>query len=401
MSLLAERDFRRIWLAGVVFGVMRWLETLAVGVYVFDVTGSPLTVALMTVARMLPLLLFGPLAGTLAGRLNGKALMAGGLAGLAGVSAVLAVLVLTERLELWHLAAGSFATGMFWAVDFAVRRTILAEVAGTGRMSSAMGFDTATNHATRTLGPGLGGLLLDTVGLAGTFVLGSVLFVIATLLALRLRVGKSAARSADWSVRSNLMEGFRFVRSHRLLLGIVAVTVIFNFFGFAFISVVPVIGREELGLSAFAIGLLLSMEAFGATLTCIAFAVIGPRRNHARIYVTGALVFIVAVLLFSLSPWFGLSLAVLFVGGCGVAGFSVMQSTITYLAAPPEMRARAIGVVVLGIGIGPVGMLHVGFLADIIGASTAVSVIAVEGLIALGAALLIWPELRGGKSGGV
>ena len=394
ISLLSEADFRRVWIAGGVFGTIRWLEMLSVGIYVFDLTGSPFQVALMTFVRMVPMLLFGTIVGALAERLNRKWLLAGGLAVLSAVSALLWILALTGTIALWHIALGAFFNGIFWATDFPVRRTLLGEIAGTERMSSAMGTDAATNHATRVFGPVMGGLILDTIGLEGTYLFGAVLFAIAAMLVLGLRVGRPIARTSEWSVFANIVEGFRYIRSNRFLLGILAVTVIFNFWGFAFSSLAPVVGREVLRLSAFTIGLLLSTEAVGATLTAVAVAVVGPKRHHTEIYVGGTMVFLLGVLLFSLSHSLVFSLAALFVAGCGLAGFSAMQGTITLLAAPPDMRARVMGAVTLGIGIGPIGTLHVGFLADMFGAAMAITIIAAEGLIALGATLLIWPELR-------
>ena len=394
ISLLSEADFRRVWIAGGIFGTIRWLEMLSIGVYVFDLTGSPFQVALMTFVRMVPLLLFGTIAGALAERFNRKWLFAGGLAVLAAVSAVLWVLAFTGTIALWHIALGAFVSGILWATDFPVRRTLLGEIAGTERMSSAMAIDSATNHATRVFGPSLGGLILDTVGLEGTYLFGAGLFAVAAMLASRLRVGRPLARAPGSNVFVNMIEGLRYVRSNRFLLAILAVTVIFNFWGFAFASVAPVVGREVLRLSAFTIGILLSAEAVGALLTAIGIAVVGPNRHHTRIYVGGSVVFLLGVLLFSQSQAFGYSLAALFVAGCGLAGFTAMQSTIAFLAAPAEMRSRVMGAVTLGIGIGPIGTLHVGFLANHFGAAMAITIVAVEGLIALGMALLIWPELR-------
>ena len=71
-----------------------------------------------------------------------------------------------------------------------------------------------------------------------------------------------------------------------------------------------------------------------------------------------------------------------------------MQSTIFFLAAPAAMRSRVMGILTVSIGAGPLGMLHVGLLADWLGAPAAVALIAGEGLLALALAVLIWPELR-------
>jgi hypothetical protein len=80
--------------------------------------------------------------------------------------------------------------------------------------------------------------------------------------------------------------------------------------------------------------------------------------------------------------------------GISISGFAVMQSTITFLASPAEMRSRVMGVLTVTIGTSPIGMLHVGLLADWFGAGTAVMIMAIEGLIALMLVAVYWPEMR-------
>jgi hypothetical protein len=75
--------------------------------------------------------------------------------------------------------------------------------------------------------------------------------------------------------------------------------------------------------------------------------------------------------------------ATLVLTGLGQAGFSIMQATLVYLAAPPEMRGRIFGVLTVCIGVGPLGFLHIGLLADAIGARSATMATGLEGLVVL------------------
>jgi hypothetical protein len=76
--------------------------------------------------------------------------------------------------------------------------------------------------------------------------------------------------------------------------------------------------------------------------------------------------------------------------GLGGAGFSTMQATLVYLAAPPEMRSRILGVLSVCIGTGPIGFVWLGWLADLIGAPDATAVTGVIGLLALAATWRFW-----------
>ncbi|HSA81527.1 MAG TPA: MFS transporter [Geminicoccaceae bacterium] len=392
--LLTDESFLRLWASGSLAGVLRWLELLAIGIFVLERTGSPFLVALLTFLRMAPLFLCGIPAGALADRYDRRRLLIIGLVVLALVSAVLAALAGSGRIALWHIALGTFLNGVFWSSDFPVRRTMLGEIAGTERLSRAMALESATNNATRMIGPALGGLLIATLGLYGVYLVGTILYAICVLLIFGLAYRPASARAASASFTAMLLEGWRFTRRQRVIVAALAVTVIVNLWGFAFITMIPVIGERTLGLSPTMIGLLMSTEGLGALVGALLVARFDRPRRYTQIYLGSSLLFLLGVLAFGLSRSFALSLALLLLSGIGIAGFSVMQSTIFFLAAPPAVRSRVMGLLTVSIGAGPIGMLHVGLLADWLGAANAVALIAAEGLIALALTALLWPELR-------
>lgn len=394
LSLLSDRDFRRIWLVGAVYGTTRWLETLAIAVFVFQLTRSPFLVAVMLMARMLPLIFFGSITGALAEQFNRRALLFGGLVIMTALSATLGTLALTGRIELWHIGVGAFLSGMVWSTDLPVRRTLLGDIAGLPRLGVAMSLDAATNNATRALGPAIGGALFELIGLHGAYLFGCALYATAGALALTLRYNPAPLVARGWGVFATIVVGLRYIRSQRVIVAVLTITVVMNFFAFPFASMVPVIGDEVLHLSAFPIGVLMSAEGTGAFLGALVVALFARPSSYRRIYFYGSLSFMVAVLLFSLSTTFSLALTILFLGGLCVSGFTTMQSTIMFTTAPPEVRSRVLGVLAVCIGAGPLGLLHIGILADWLGAPTAVAIIAVEGFVAMIISFFIWRELR-------
>ena len=393
LSLVGNADFRRVWFSGALSNVNRWLEFLAVGVWVFDRTGSAFDVTLIVVLRMLPLMLFGAVAGSLAERVSRRRLLMIGAGLSVASSTALGVAAAADRLELWHVALGAFLNGLVWAGEMPVRRTMLGDIAGDARVAQAMGFDTATNNATRMLGPLVGGALLEGVGIAGAFLAGALLNVAALLLIADVRVaGVTRARAAGFGAA--LGDGFRYIRGNRPLVATLAVTVIFNIWGFPMTSMVPVIGKEALGLSAFPVGVLQSCEGLGALVGALGVAWFGRSARFRRIYILGVASYLAAAIGFAASPWFLLSGMMLVGAGIGGACFATMQATLTFLGASPEMRNRAMGVLTICIGTGPLGFLHLGLLAEWLGAEAAVTVVAVEGLAMLLLALIVWPEAR-------
>jgi len=395
IALLADPDFRRMWLMGAITASVRWLELLAIAVYVLERTGSPSMVAFMTVLRLAPMFLCGFLIGALGDRYERRSLLLCGLVLVALTSAVLAALALGDQITLWQIAIGTFLSGLFVATDMALRRIVTAEIAGADRIGQAMALDAMSNNATRMLGPIVGGLLLETLGLPGIYLAAALTYLCGVVLVLRTRHRSNTTGGAAAKLLASLREGWRYVRAQRVIAGTLAVTVVANFWGMAYVAMVPVIGEQVLALSAFENGALMSMLGIGALAGALLVGNAPRPRSYTRGFLLSTLVVLACVLVFGLSAWVPLSLLANLVCGVAIGTFSVMQSAIMMLSARPEIRARVMGLLTVFIGAGQfTGMVHLGWLADWLGAAAAVQLAALEGLAALALVALLWPEMR-------
>ena len=380
--LLAGRDdFWRLWFVGLVTFVVRWLETIAIGIVVYQRTGSAFLVAMMTMLRILPMGLFGAFLGALAERIERRTTLIAVIILMGSTSFTLAVLAYAGRLEVWHLALAGFINGIAWATDNPVRRVMIGEAVGSSQMGTAMSVDVGANNASRMIGPTIGGLLLAIFGIAGVFTLSVVLYMIALAAACRVRYRNSFPPTSADSVLARIAEGLRLVRSDRRLIGVLVVTIIYNVFGWPFTSMVPVIGQDRLQLGPEGIGILASMDGFGAFVGAVLMAMWCRPQFYRRAYVGGVLLYMTMLTVFALVPLPALAGSALLFTGLSGAGFSIMQATLVYLSAPPDMRSRVLGVLSVCIGIGPIGFVALGWLADAIGAPWATAATGVTGLL--------------------
>lgn len=391
--LMREPDFLRLWFVGlVVFGV-RWLEMLAVGVFVYQRTGSAFTVAMMTMLRLLPMGLFGAWFGAALERFERRTTLIVVVLSMLASSITLTTLAWSGHLAVWHLGAASFWNGLAWATDNSVRRVMIGEVAGPDRMSRAMSIDVGSNNASRMLGPTLGGLLLATVGIEGAFSVGVFLYLFALLAAFALRYRNNRAAPAAGSVLARMTEGFAMARRDPKLVGTLTVTVIYNVFGWPFVSMIPVIGKDNLHLDAVGVGMLASMDGVGSFLGAVLVALCVRPPYYTRVYVGGLTMFLLMLPVFALVPSPLAAAASLLLTGLGSSGFSIMQATLVYLAAPADMRPRVMGVLSVCIGLGPLGFLVLGTTAELIGAQWATVATGVEGLAALALTRRWWRQI--------
>ena len=388
--LLRNPRFLLVWVVGGLTGIVRWLQLFVLGLYTFQITGSPLLVSAVPMLWMLPLALCGPFVGVVADRVNRKRLLAVSLAMVLAVSVAMVLASNAGAFGFPYVAAASVLGGIFWATDMPVRRRLLGDLAD-GDIAAAMSLDSATSTATRMAGPVLGGVVLQVFGLAGVFILSAAVFAVSLVVITLTPVPATPRRvQSTWFVRE-LVSGIRFVAGDARLRWVLAVTVVYNLWGFPFTSMIPVIGAGRLGLDSAMTGLLSSTEGLGAFIGAMVVAFAARPGGFVPLYLWGTVAYLAlvgclgVVSLMAGGPVssFLVAAGVLLAIGLAGACFSAMQSTLSYLNARPEYRSRVLGVLTLCIGTGPIGFLHVGWLAETFGAPAALMITGSEGLLAL------------------
>ena len=394
LALLHDAAYRRLWVTGALLGTMRWLEILGVALWTLAETRSAFAVAMMLFARMMPMVLFGVPMGALADRVDRRRLLASGVGAALLTSVVLLVLVLAGALAPWHVAIGAFVSGTVWTMEHPVRRALIADRVGIERIGVAMALDSATFNATRMTGPLAGGAVYAVLGMPGIFATTAIVYALAVFGIVTLSM-RSAIRPdpRHEPFLPALGEGIAHVRASPVLAGVMIITMITNLFGFSYTSLAPVVGERVLGLDAFFVGVLMSMEGLGALLGALVLAFVIRPPVYGRIFIGGALLFVAMVLVFSASEHAALSMLALFLAGLGVAGFGSMQSTLLIANSAAEIRSRVMGVLVVSIGAGPPGVLLVGALGETFGSATALSMSAGTGVLALAIAAWTWQAL--------
>ena len=167
--IFAIPDYRRGWAFGLLAGIARWLEFLALGIFAYQLTKSPPLVALLGILRLLPYIALGYLVGSFTDRIDRKRWLIFGLVVMCAVSGSLVYLAATGAVTYTTIVFATLATGIFWLSDMPIRRRFMLDAVGSERAGKAMGFDNITNYATRGLGPLIGGFVFQWFGPIGVF----------------------------------------------------------------------------------------------------------------------------------------------------------------------------------------------------------------------------------------
>ena len=386
-GLLANPHYLRLWFAGGVGNAMRWLELLVAGIFTYNATHSAFLVAVVTVARSLPMLFVGPIAGLVGEALNRKRILLTQLLVMAGSSGVLCALVLSGWLQVWHVAMAGIVSGIVWAAEMAVRRRMIGEVVASDQVVAAVAFDSLTNSVARVLGPLAGGAAFQSLGLGGAYFLSAALYLAACFVVGGLGFQQQPRPLRLHRLTADLAEGLAVARAHPAIFGVVLVSIVMNIFGFSYSALIAPIGLAGYRVSPTLVGALAAAEPIGAIATGAALSAGWLQLDGSRAMLRGSLLFLVGVVGMTLSPWYGLAFALLLAGGLGTAAFSNMQTTLILVEAPAAMRSRVMGIVTMCIGTGPLGVLAVGLLSEWLGPAPAILTMACFGLAGLG---LVW-----------
>ncbi len=365
---------------------------------VFNVTDSAFKAALVGFFGMGPMLLLGIIGGLLADRADKRRLLM--LTQLANViaSIIMTILLFTGTMAYWHAYVVMMVSGIGWALDMPSRRSIVIDILGLARVSNAVALDSLGMHSSRMIGPGLAGLLISLIDVKGGYVVAVVFYSVSVILMVAVTLPDGRIRpvisNTSSNVFRNLAEGFKYVRSNNTIMAVVLITIFMNFMLFPYQQLIPVVAVRVLEIGPGLMGLLLAAEGFGALNGALVIASRSDMRYHGRVYLYGSLLALSMLLMLALSRWYGLSLLVLFILGFGASGFGTMQGTIVMLVARDDMRGRALGIMSLAIGAGPLGALAIGAVADATSAPIAMAINAISGFILVALVGLFWASIR-------
>ncbi|WP_420610280.1 MFS transporter [Candidatus Poriferisodalis sp.] len=435
----SARGFAPLWFSGLCWHWGRWAIAFLASYHVNQITGSPRMVQLTGAIMWAPLLLGGAIGGVISDRFDRRRTVRLQTALLVPFVAVVGLAERAGQLGIALLYPFLLFAGIGWVVDMTSRRALVLDIVGPHRLHKAMAWETMALASGVAAGQLLGGAVADRAGVGAAFLgvaamlgLGLVLLMwvphvpparpVTTATdrwsdALRDRIfevvppgrageaqqhgraGEAQQHSRDrTSTLAELRAGLRLARTNRSLLSILGVTVMANFFMFAYFPAVQLIG-DQVNATASQIGIIGSMTGFGMITGSLVTAKWGDGRWGIA-YSLGVFVAMAMLIVWALSPNVLIAVITLYVASCGSGLFAATQSTLVLTTVSEEMRGRAMGLLSMAIGALPVGTYVLGEVAQQLGARTAVILMASLGLAGMTLWLLIRPEVlrRGGPT---
>ncbi len=387
-----HRNYRLFFGGQAISLVGTWMQQVAQGWLVLQLTHDPFWLGLVAAAQFGPVIAFGLFGGVIADQLpKRKTLLVTQVAAMV-LALALFGLTATGLVEVWHVMVLAALLGVANAVDMPARQAFAVEMVGREDVTNAVGFNAALFNGSRIVGPAVAGLLIGAFDISAAFLINGLSYVgvIAAYLLMRdseLRASDPIARPTGMrDVFDNLAEGARYVRDTPLVLLSCVVVGLAATFGMNFQVLVPPLADDVLQVGASGFGFLMAASGIGSTAAALGVAF--SRRTRARWIAIGAMALGLGGLLLAWSPSFPVALFAMLVAGGGGIAMAVTANTTIQTTVPDQLRGRVMSVyTTVFAGSVPAGGLLAGYVASRWGVAAA---FAAGGLVTLGIGAGAW-----------
>jgi len=383
---IENRNYRLYFFGQMVSLLGSWLQSVAQAWLVYRLTGSSFQLGLVVFIGQVPLLFLSPIGGLIADRYPRRWVVVATQAISMLLAFVLAVLTLWGHVQLWEILAVAGLQGIINAIDVPTRQALVSEIVDTDNLLNAVALNSSIFSNASSVAPLIAGFLVATIGEGWCFAINGATYlaVIAGLWMMRLEEHKRDR--GPQSALSSVREGFHFVHDTAPIRRILVALALVSLLGAPFTVLMPIFAGKILHAGPRGLGLLMSANGVGSLIGSLLLASRRGLTGLGRWIVFGSAGLGAALILFSLSRSFALSLLILgAVGFCMFYQLTVSNALIQAMS-PNALRGRVIAILsMLILGVVPFGALLAGFLAEHFGAPLTV---AVGGLACVAGAVL-------------
>jgi MFS family permease len=382
LSALRHANFRYFWYGQLISLIGTWMQNTAQGWLVFELAqreygaaSAAFYVGMVGALGTAPMFLLTLFAGVISDRYNRRNILIATQTMLALLAAGLAVLIGTGHVRLWHVAIFAALSGLTMAFDMPTRQAFVKDMTTPKDLLNAIALNSTNFNLARIIGPGIAGWLMSipSIGVPGVLYINaaSYLAVIAGLLMIRFTPTGLLTKAG--SIWQHLGEGFRYVFDHPVIRLIMILMAVYSVFGFSYGVLMPIFASHVLGQQERGFGLLMAATGVGAFIGAIFLALMAYRARKGRVLLVGGLVFTLALIAFSQSKSFYLSLVLLPLVGGGFVVSSASINSVIQQIVPDHLRGRVVSIwAFIFAGFAPIGALYAGAVARIITAPAAV-----------------------------
>jgi MFS transporter, DHA1 family, staphyloferrin A biosynthesis exporter len=364
---LRHPNYRLLWFGTVVSSSGDWMDQIALNWLVYQLSGSAVQLALLNLARLAPIFIFTLFGGVIADRAERRRLLFTTQAVAMALAFILATLTITGLVQIWMVILIAVGRGIVLSFNQPARQSLISDLVPREDLKNAIALNSATLNLTRVLGPTIGGVLIATVGVAGAFYLNAFTFL-AVLYALSLmRFPDRAPRTARTSMLTELAGGLSYLGQRPTLRTLVLLALLPMVLGMPYVTMLTVFASDVLRVGGAGLGLLTACSGVGAVGGALWVAGSAHRIRLGRLMFFGLIAFGATLVVFSLSPWFWVSLAALVAVGAAQQIYMASNNALLQTHVEEEFRGRIMSTLFLNRSMVPLGTVLAGIGTTLFG----------------------------------
>jgi len=352
------------------------MQMLGRSLLVYRITGSATILGIMSLAFALPMLCLSLLGGVIADRMSKKHVIVAGTAGAALVSLGIALALTLGYISperpgsWWILAVAGALQGAIMALMVPARLAIIPEIVGREELLNAVSLNTMLMNGLRMLAPALAGFLVvrfdfDTL----YYVMTGCYLTSAIVFSFMPRTGTVATPGPN--ALAQMKEGLNYVRHNTPVLLILFFTVFAVVLTMPYYVLMPIFTEDILMVGAGGLGILMSVSGAGAIIGSLVLASL-PNKKRGLMFLTGNLLLSLALIGFSFSGSWHLSLALIAFVGLGDTARMALGNTLLQYYTEEEYHGRVMSIFVMQFGLMGFGAFGAGLLTEVVGVQWAV-----------------------------
>jgi MFS family permease len=386
---LRHRDFRLFWAGNFLSNIGTWMQNIAQGWLVFDLTHSPFWLGMVGFASTFPILLLALVGGVIADHMDKRRLLLTTQSAMMVFAFAMAVLSWTHHINVYGIALLAMGTGIAMSLNTPSYQALVPQLVPRDELNNAIALNAAQFNMSRVVGPTLGGFAMALVGVSGNFFLNGLSYLAVIVALSRIHYGKSAPLE-EGQFWHKLREGFDYVFRREEMALLVCLVAIGSLLAVPYLTFVPYFASEILHSDARGLGILMACSGTGAFLAAVTMALQARLLRRGRFVVFSGLGFYASIVAFTFSRSFRLSCVLSAVSGyCMILMVATMNTLLQHLAED-KMRGRVMSIYSTAfLGLPPIGSLLAGLLSHKISAAHTIAGMAAVAFVAT-AALYVW-----------
>jgi MFS family permease len=372
-----------------------WMQSVGESWLVYRLTGSSALLGVTSFATLAPVFFFATIGGTVADRVDRHRIILITQTLSMVLPLTLAALTLSGRVQVWHIFVLATCLGIVNAFDVPARQAFVVDLVGREDLSNAIALNSTMVNGARIVGPAVAGVLVAAVGEGWCFLLNGVSYIAVIAGLLMMDVPRRPPHAARASAFRDTVEGFRFVASTAPVRALLVLLGVVSFAGMPYSVLMPVFAESILHSGPKGLGVLMAASGAGSLGGAIALLSRRGVRGLGRWVALSTTAFGVALICFSQSRTFWLSVLLLVPVGAAMMVEMASSNTLIQAMVPNALRGRVMAVYsMMFMGMAPFGALFAGWQAERIGAPATVAIGGVVCIIGSAIFSLRLPALR-------